>query len=215
MKEDQRTKLLDAAERLLAFGGKGRVSVRTLVKEAGLHSAAVNYHFGSKQKLLDAVFARRLSPLADAQFQRLQGTLDSLTIDSFVRAYVEPALELNTEAASLVALALSEPNAFRRGRQSKVFTSFEKALRSLGLSGHIPRLGFVFLHGALIGALVTAGSNTGWRHKRRVTVALTSFAVGGLATLRDLAGPSFGGCLGSKQGLPLPVDDPADEGSTR
>jgi AcrR family transcriptional regulator len=54
-----REALVDAAERLFADEGLEAVSVRSINKAAGVAPAAVHYHFGSKDALLDAVLARR------------------------------------------------------------------------------------------------------------------------------------------------------------
>jgi AcrR family transcriptional regulator len=55
--EDTRSALLAAAKRLVLERGYARTSVRDLVSEAGANLGAVNYHFGSREKLLNqAIF---------------------------------------------------------------------------------------------------------------------------------------------------------------
>ena len=61
--EATKGKILDAAERLFAQSGLERVSMRDITRAAGVNLAAVNYHFGSKDGLIEAVFDRRLTPL--------------------------------------------------------------------------------------------------------------------------------------------------------
>ncbi len=51
--EETRTALLKAAKRLVFERGYARTSVRDLVSEAGANLGAVNYHFGSREKLLN------------------------------------------------------------------------------------------------------------------------------------------------------------------
>jgi AcrR family transcriptional regulator len=53
--EETRTRILKAGLRLFALHGFHGTGIRTLAGEAGANVAAVNYHFGSKQGLLDAV----------------------------------------------------------------------------------------------------------------------------------------------------------------
>ena len=57
-------KILDAAEILFAEKGFSETSLRMITSKAGVNLAAVNYHFGSKNALIQAVFSRFLSPLA-------------------------------------------------------------------------------------------------------------------------------------------------------
>jgi AcrR family transcriptional regulator len=56
---DTKEIILDTAERLFARSSFSSVSLREITAEAGVNLAAVNYHFGSKDALLLAVFKRR------------------------------------------------------------------------------------------------------------------------------------------------------------
>jgi len=56
-------RLLDTAEWLFAMEGIQATSLRDITVKAHANLAAVNYHFGTKDKLTEAVFARRLIPL--------------------------------------------------------------------------------------------------------------------------------------------------------
>src|SRR4051812_50014156 len=56
---DTKEIILDTAERLFAERSYASVSLREITAEAGVNLAAVNYHFGSKDALLLAVFQRR------------------------------------------------------------------------------------------------------------------------------------------------------------
>jgi AcrR family transcriptional regulator len=56
---DTKEIILDTAERLFAERSYASVSLREITAEAGVNLAAVNYHFGSKDALLLAVFKRR------------------------------------------------------------------------------------------------------------------------------------------------------------
>ena len=68
---DTKERLLDAAERLYSERGIDATSLRRITRAASVHLAAVNYHFGSKRGLTEAVFARRLLPLAEERWARL------------------------------------------------------------------------------------------------------------------------------------------------
>jgi AcrR family transcriptional regulator len=60
-------RILEAAERLFAEHGVAGTSVRAITEQAQVNVAAVNYHFGSKENLVRAVIARRLSGLEAAR----------------------------------------------------------------------------------------------------------------------------------------------------
>ena len=55
-------RILDAAEELFADRGFSETSLRMITSKAKVNLAAVNYHFGSKNALIHAVFARFLTP---------------------------------------------------------------------------------------------------------------------------------------------------------
>lgn len=71
MSIDTKERLLDAAERLFAQRGFAATSLRDITAEAQANLASVNYHFGSKEALLDAVFERRLVPVNDERLTLL------------------------------------------------------------------------------------------------------------------------------------------------
>lgn len=60
---DTKERLIDAAERLFAEQGFARTSLRDITTAAGANLASVNYHFGGKDGLLEAIFDRRLAPV--------------------------------------------------------------------------------------------------------------------------------------------------------
>lgn len=57
-------RILDAAEELFAERGFSETSLRMITSKANVNLAAVNYHFGSKNALIQAVFARFLTPFS-------------------------------------------------------------------------------------------------------------------------------------------------------
>lgn len=61
MAADTRTRILDAAEALFAQHGLEATSMRRITAAAGCNLAAVNYHFGAKESLIQEVFRRRLT----------------------------------------------------------------------------------------------------------------------------------------------------------
>lgn len=71
-----RERIFQQAERLFAERGFDRVSMRDLTVAAGVNLAAVNYHYGSKDGLLLAIFRRRAAELNRERAQLLQQALD-------------------------------------------------------------------------------------------------------------------------------------------
>ncbi len=57
---DTRERILDASEKLFMANGFDGTSMRMITAAAGVNLAAVNYHFGSKESLMQEVFRRRL-----------------------------------------------------------------------------------------------------------------------------------------------------------
>lgn len=58
-----KARILDAAESLFMEHGFEATSLRLITAAAGVNLAAVNYHFGSKEELFQAVLTRRLDPM--------------------------------------------------------------------------------------------------------------------------------------------------------
>ena len=58
-----RESILDTAEALFAQQGHDGTSMRQITGAAGVNLASVNYHFGSKESLVQAVLKRRLEVL--------------------------------------------------------------------------------------------------------------------------------------------------------
>lgn len=89
-------RLILAAERLFAERGIEGVTVRDITSEAGANTAAMHYHFGSKEALLRAVLMHRGAELA----ARREALLDRVerarrpTIRMVVEALVVPTAEL-------------------------------------------------------------------------------------------------------------------------
>lgn len=69
--DNTRERILKAAERIYAASGFHGMSLRDVTVLAGVNLAAVNYHFGSKDKLIVALADRRLTPINTDRLARL------------------------------------------------------------------------------------------------------------------------------------------------
>src|SRR6195952_3348946 len=58
---DKQVQIMEAAERLFADKGFAGTSVRDIAHEAGVNLAMISYYFGSKEKLMEAVFEKRMN----------------------------------------------------------------------------------------------------------------------------------------------------------
>src|SRR2546421_8184495 len=94
---ETRTRILDVAEELFMQHGFEGASMRMLTAKAGVNLAAVNYHFGSKHALIEAVFRRRLDPMNAsrlAALERLEKDGGALSAESIIRAFVGESLRM-------------------------------------------------------------------------------------------------------------------------
>jgi len=57
---EKQVQLIETAERLFATKGFEGTSVRDIAQEAGINIAMISYYFGSKEKLLEAIFIYRI-----------------------------------------------------------------------------------------------------------------------------------------------------------
>jgi len=94
---ETRTRILDAAEELFMQHGFEGTSMRLLTAKAGVNLAAVNYHFGSKDALIEALFRRRLDPMNLERIAALEALKDPSPED-IIRAFVGPSLRLIEDA---------------------------------------------------------------------------------------------------------------------
>src|SRR5258705_8191406 len=100
---ETRTRILDVAEELFMLHGFEGTSMRLLTSSAGVNLAAVNYHFGSKDALIEALFRRRLDPMNSARIAELdrletdaaaRAPHHPIAPEAIIRAFVGPSLRL-------------------------------------------------------------------------------------------------------------------------
>jgi AcrR family transcriptional regulator len=107
---ETRGRLLAAAERLFARHGFEATSVRDITSEADCNVAAVNYHFGGKEKLYVETFRGLLGELRDRRIQRIRRDMEeageAATLETFVESFAVAFLEpLVDEARGRVLMA--------------------------------------------------------------------------------------------------------------
>ncbi len=92
-------RILDAAEALFMEHGFEATSLRAITAAAAVNLAAVNYHFGSKEELFQAVLTRRLDPMNQRRLALLDrferdAAAAPLSCERIIVALFVPALEL-------------------------------------------------------------------------------------------------------------------------
>lgn len=103
-------RILDAAEILFAEKGFSETSLRSITGKANVNLAAVNYHFGSKNALIQAVFNRFLSPLNDYMVLGLKANRwgekggNTPTIEDVLRLYTRSLLKIPTRHQNGVSI---------------------------------------------------------------------------------------------------------------
>ncbi|HEX4938458.1 MAG TPA: TetR/AcrR family transcriptional regulator [Candidatus Kapabacteria bacterium] len=117
-------RILDAAEVLFAERGFAETSLRTITSAAGVNLAAVNYHFGSKKSLIQAVFVRFLDPLVDEierQLNQLQAEKERLSVEDLLQVLTSSVYEIHgrgsnraTSFMRLLGLAYTQSQAHLR-----------------------------------------------------------------------------------------------------
>ena len=157
---ETRTRILDAAEELFMQHGFEGTSMRLLTGKARVNLAAVNYHFGSKDALIESVFRRRLDPMNAeriAALDRLESRAGGRPLApeaiigaglrmiedakgggrNFIRllgrTYTDPAKPIRALIGQLYAPAMARFKA-----------AFERALPQLGRDELVWRMHFMF-----------------------------------------------------------------------
>jgi AcrR family transcriptional regulator len=102
--QDQRTvsgdatrkRILKQAERLFAKTGIDAVSIRDITDAAGVNSAAIHYHFGSKSGLIEALLERWAGELVERRGKMLDRieALQKVKLRDVVEVLVWPMIEL-------------------------------------------------------------------------------------------------------------------------
>lgn len=145
-------RLRTVAGALYAREGFGAVSLRRLTVAAGVNLAAVSYHFGSRDGLVEAVVRLTLEPLHAKRLQRLEeihATPPGTTLESVLGAFLRPAVpdrretdrldpgwrEPQRDALRLVGRICTDPDAVvqrvRQQTDATVLERFRSAIRPL------------------------------------------------------------------------------------
>lgn len=99
MSQSTKSVILDVAEALFAEQGFNQTSMRTITRSADVNLASVNYHFGSKKNLIQAVFKRyfdELMPKIDEVLEHLPLHTGFAGIQALFNALIVPMVSLHS-----------------------------------------------------------------------------------------------------------------------
>ena len=192
-------RILGAAEELFAQFGFTGTSLRQVTSRADVNIAAVNYHFGSKENLVNEVFRRRMDEMSERRLALLREAMARQPgeLEPILAAFVEPALALAQDRHGggafirVIARAYAEKNdglrKFLSDRYGHVLREFAKAIAVCvpGLSKEELYWRLDFLAGALTYAMADFGlikrpAGVGEAaHRQRAAQELIRFAAAG------------------------------------
>ena len=112
-KGDTKSRILDAAEKLFGLKGFDGTSLRDITAEAQVNLAAVNYHFQSKDSLIDAVIARRVEPVNRRRIEMLEAAGPAPSLERILEAFLLPLLDVDLgSVVPLLGRMMSDPTQF-------------------------------------------------------------------------------------------------------
>jgi AcrR family transcriptional regulator len=108
-----KSRILDSAEKLFGMNGFDGTSLRDITAAADVNLAAINYHFQSKDSLIDAIVARRIEPVNKKRFEMLEAAGPHPNVEQILTAFMAPVLQVKVDAlAPLIGRILSNPELF-------------------------------------------------------------------------------------------------------
>lgn len=160
---ETQTRILDAAEALFMQHGFEGTSMRNLTTRAGVNLAAVNYHFGSKDALIEAVLRRRLDPMNAARLEALDAAERdagdrALAPETIIRAFIGASLAMVADVRGgrnfirLLGRSYTDPSSAIRGLIGQLYApvlerfkaAFARALPELSRRDLVWRMHFMF-----------------------------------------------------------------------
>ncbi|TYT23891.1 TetR/AcrR family transcriptional regulator [Luteimonas viscosa] len=191
-------RILGAAEELFALHGFSGTSLRQVTTRAAVNIAAVNYHFGSKENLVNEVFRRRMDVMSGQRLERLRVALAERPgeLEPILAAFVEPALDLAQDRHGgafirVIARAYAEKNDSLRKFLSDQYGHVQRDF-ARAIAGCLPAMGkeqlywrLDFLGGALTYAMADFGlikrpqGASEAAHRERAARELIRFAAAG------------------------------------
>jgi AcrR family transcriptional regulator len=98
---DRYEAILDAAEHLFAMTGFAGTGMRAIAEQAGVGQSLLHYHFGTKEQLFEAMFARRAADWNRQRLLRLEALLaeGKPKLEEILEILLRPTVELGRDGA--------------------------------------------------------------------------------------------------------------------
>jgi AcrR family transcriptional regulator len=98
---DRHEAILDAAEHLFAMTGFAGTGMRAIADQAGVGQSLLHYHFGTKERLFEAMFARRAADWNRQRLQRLEVkfAVGKPKLEEFLEILLRPTVEFGRDGA--------------------------------------------------------------------------------------------------------------------
>ncbi len=170
-------KILNTTEKLISEKGFSGISLRTISTHAKTNLAAVNYHFGNKDKLIEMMLERRLDTLFELRVNLLDelesGSVKPCNLKHVLKAFIAPALTMSNDKHQggkrfmlVLARAYAEKSEFLHSLLSKRYANIIKRFAQ-SIQRASPHLSestvfwrFHFIMGSLIYVMADFGAST-------------------------------------------------------
>ncbi len=170
-------RILNTTEKLISEKGFSSISLRTISSNAKTNLAAVNYHFGNKEKLIEMMLERRLDNLFQLRINLLDklesGSSKPCNLKQVLEAFIAPALTMSNDNHQggkrfmrVLARAYAEKSEYLHSLLSKRYAEVIKRF-AIAIQRTSPHLDektvfwrFHFIMGALIYVMADFGASS-------------------------------------------------------
>lgn len=170
-------RILNTTEKIISEKGFSSISLRTISTTAKTNLAAVNYHFGNKEKLIEMMLERRLDNLFELRINLLDtlesGSSKPCNLKQILEAFIAPALTMSNDNhqggkrfMQVLARAYAEKSEYLHDLLSKRYANVIKRF-SVAIERTCPHLDnqvifwrFHFLMGSLVYVMADFGASS-------------------------------------------------------
>ncbi len=170
-------RILNTTEKIISEIGFSSMSLRTISQHAKTNLAAVNYHFGNKEKLIEMMLERRLDNLFQLRINLLDklesGSAAPCNLKQVLEAFIAPALTMSNDKhqggsrfMKVLARAYAEKSEYLHSLLSKRYSDsikrFAAAIQrsSPELTEQVIFWRFHFIMGALVYVMADFGASS-------------------------------------------------------